>query len=919
MEVHATSPSIDKQRDTTLQFNSQQVVETKPSLSQEQTVSPSIKCEICGGSNIQRQKGIFVCLSCGVQYTAEDLKQMLSNSVADTIKPADRLDSDDLPEDSKEAFQFYLSAAQSGDIRGMLKVADAYCYGRGVEKRPKSGVFWVTEAANRGDSKAQYILARYLMEGFGTEKNLDMAVYWLELSSRQGNIDAQKELDIIKSRVSKYNGTFFLPVDNWQTFYEKHPVENQKYKFRGFEVGDLLEFGSNGNPIPWVITQVEGHRFTLLSLYQTDHMPFNECAKGNESISSPLLLTPGGKKRYAWHNSSLRDWLNEEYPGAFFKGKEEYALLPTVLHFPAYDDVIKDNSESRCIPNMFHASELEDCIDRVFIPEKSNEFYDLCIPRELDGKRSPVLEEIAGEDGDIGNGILFSKDLRDTNWWIRRQLVDEYCEQNLAYSNRMYSNDLSSHSIPDASISGGVRPMITLDIDKAAVVWNEQEIGGSLSYEEFVCKIIEYRKKRELEKNKRLIEKNANKNKENSQGSLESDKKTLKHDEKISNTSLPFSTGGFTYMGEFDDATESFQVQKPNIMNADDELTKYQNKTKCKVSTGKISGVHRICLIGTHDEYYRNISASDSVVKASCEKETILKEIEYVFKTGDFIIERSVRPGMDSSIRRKLREKNDNQVYLRSPLGKEYYCNEFTYYNEFLRDYVAAARKGRVLSPIRSDQYCKQSIKPETYIQDFSYGYGGFQYNLLSCLNSLVKELPENSLIETDENGKSFSNVLYTALDFHQHEANNLYVFCERVYGDDMQKKKMLEELESICEEKNIYIYLGRFYAILRGENLISEYVAELPDGLEEYSRVFSVVATRRYYVKEFKREYLDGHHEIRIEKRPMEMKRDVLLKKEHRTEYGYMKVRDIDYYMYRAEYADGTKGYCFTKIIDMD
>ena len=39
-----------------------------------------IKCEICGGNDIVKQDGVFICQSCGCKYSVEDVRKMMSNS-----------------------------------------------------------------------------------------------------------------------------------------------------------------------------------------------------------------------------------------------------------------------------------------------------------------------------------------------------------------------------------------------------------------------------------------------------------------------------------------------------------------------------------------------------------------------------------------------------------------------------------------------------------------------------------------------------------------------------------------------------------------------------------------------------------------------------------------------------------------------
>ncbi|MBR1408712.1 MAG: hypothetical protein IJ573_07455 [Clostridia bacterium] len=40
----------------------------------------SIKCEVCGGNSIIKQDSYFMCQSCGIRYSLDEIRKMLLNS-----------------------------------------------------------------------------------------------------------------------------------------------------------------------------------------------------------------------------------------------------------------------------------------------------------------------------------------------------------------------------------------------------------------------------------------------------------------------------------------------------------------------------------------------------------------------------------------------------------------------------------------------------------------------------------------------------------------------------------------------------------------------------------------------------------------------------------------------------------------------
>src|SRR5215831_19894642 len=70
--------------------------------------------------------------------------------------------------------------AKSGDVDAMLKVAQAYESGSGIQPDPAEAARWYERAANAGDPWAQTKVALLYLQGVGVVKDPREAVRWLQ-------------------------------------------------------------------------------------------------------------------------------------------------------------------------------------------------------------------------------------------------------------------------------------------------------------------------------------------------------------------------------------------------------------------------------------------------------------------------------------------------------------------------------------------------------------------------------------------------------------------------------------------------------------------------------------------------------------------------------------------------------------------
>lgn len=79
-----------------------------------------IKCEMCGSTNIVKQEGFFVCQNCGIQYSLEEAKKLMSEGTAEVVEPVKNEGSDELA----NLYLLAKRAKEANDFENALKYYD---------------------------------------------------------------------------------------------------------------------------------------------------------------------------------------------------------------------------------------------------------------------------------------------------------------------------------------------------------------------------------------------------------------------------------------------------------------------------------------------------------------------------------------------------------------------------------------------------------------------------------------------------------------------------------------------------------------------------------------------------------------------------------------------------------------------------
>lgn len=129
------------------------------------------------------------------QYKKKDIKRLKDLASKGNINAQCELATcysigNGVKKDEKEAFEWFLTAAQQGSAEGMGAVAICYENGLGTKKDETAAIRWYRRAAENGNPRAQRDLALIYAMGKGMEKDASSARHWMTLAATQGEPEA---------------------------------------------------------------------------------------------------------------------------------------------------------------------------------------------------------------------------------------------------------------------------------------------------------------------------------------------------------------------------------------------------------------------------------------------------------------------------------------------------------------------------------------------------------------------------------------------------------------------------------------------------------------------------------------------------------------------------------------------------------
>lgn len=85
--------------------------------------------------------------------------------------------------------------AKRGDVSAQFSVATAYEFGTDIKKDLKQAFEWYLKAANQSHAPSQYKVAYFYEKGLGVAKNIDTAMTWYKKAKDNGSDQASKRLN----------------------------------------------------------------------------------------------------------------------------------------------------------------------------------------------------------------------------------------------------------------------------------------------------------------------------------------------------------------------------------------------------------------------------------------------------------------------------------------------------------------------------------------------------------------------------------------------------------------------------------------------------------------------------------------------------------------------------------------------------
>ena len=102
-----------------------------------------------------------------------------------------------VPQDYREAFKWYVLAAEAGQRGAMNSLGLMYALGHGVSQDHSEAMKWWTKAADSGSIAALANIATTYYAGLGVEQNYPEAAKWFQLAADKGDADAMNMLGVM--------------------------------------------------------------------------------------------------------------------------------------------------------------------------------------------------------------------------------------------------------------------------------------------------------------------------------------------------------------------------------------------------------------------------------------------------------------------------------------------------------------------------------------------------------------------------------------------------------------------------------------------------------------------------------------------------------------------------------------------------
>lgn len=109
---------------------------------------------------------------------------------------------DGTKKDAVKAYEYYLKAAENGNVESQRAVAFAYYAGSSLPKDAEKAIYWFEKAATAGDLRSQAMLGYLYWVGIGAGTDRVLAYAWSNIASAKGDKTAIQNRDIYEKQIS---------------------------------------------------------------------------------------------------------------------------------------------------------------------------------------------------------------------------------------------------------------------------------------------------------------------------------------------------------------------------------------------------------------------------------------------------------------------------------------------------------------------------------------------------------------------------------------------------------------------------------------------------------------------------------------------------------------------------------------------
>jgi TPR repeat protein len=103
--------------------------------------------------------------------------------------------------DPEKAVRELQTLVATGSARAQCYLGDCYGYGVGVPEDDKQAAEWYHKAAEQGYALAQYRLGESYYEGRGVPQDIKQAAEWYRKAAEQGDNEAKINLELIEEKI----------------------------------------------------------------------------------------------------------------------------------------------------------------------------------------------------------------------------------------------------------------------------------------------------------------------------------------------------------------------------------------------------------------------------------------------------------------------------------------------------------------------------------------------------------------------------------------------------------------------------------------------------------------------------------------------------------------------------------------------